>query len=99
MVEVLRHYSNCPELLDDLERAVQQLAEAAAAAPVDERLSVHATGRVGRKHGLQDRLTEADVQKIVLSFEAGTPRHKIANEYGISVSSVGRLLRKWRAQQ
>jgi DNA-directed RNA polymerase specialized sigma subunit len=36
------------------------------------------------------------MRQIALGFEAGTPRYKIAAQYGISVSSVSRLQRKWR---
>jgi hypothetical protein len=38
------------------------------------------------------------VSEIVARFEAGTPKHHLAHEYGISLSTVKRLLRKRRAQ-
>ena len=64
-------YSKRPELLVDLDHMLRQLEQ------VDNdsgSQSVQSTGRVGRVHGLQDRLTDADVRKIILSFEGGTPR-------------------------
>jgi transposase len=39
------------------------------------------------------------VHKIALSYEAGELRRDIAVRYKISLSSVGRLLRKWRVEQ
>jgi hypothetical protein len=59
---------NRPELLVDLDHMLRQLEQ------VDNdsgSQSVQSTGRVGRVHGLQDRLTDADVRKIILSFEGG----------------------------
>lgn len=44
-------------------------------------------------------LNDAQVQAIVSAFEAGTPRRQLAKQYGISVRSVGRLLRTWRAER
>jgi hypothetical protein len=87
-------YSKRSGLLVDLDHAAQQLGQANNGTGTP---SVRSTGRVGRAHGLEDRLTDAAVQKIILSFQEGTPRYKIAEQHGISVSSVGRLLRKWRA--
>jgi hypothetical protein len=67
----------------DLEQALRQLGQAAEK-------SVQSRGWVGRAHSLQDRLTEADMQKIIQSFESGTPRWQLAEHYAISVTSVER---------
>jgi hypothetical protein len=95
-VDLVSAYSKRPELLVDLNYALQQLGH------VDGGISsqsVQSTGRVGRARGLQDRLTNADIRQIILSFQGGTALYKIAARYGISVSSVGRLLRRWRAER
>jgi hypothetical protein len=91
--DLVSAYSKRPDLLVDLDHAAQQLrhADDDASSP-----SVRSTGRVGRAYSLQDRLTDADMRQIALSFQGGTPRCKIAAKYSISVRSVGRLLRKWR---
>jgi hypothetical protein len=86
-------YSKRSDLLVDLDHAAQQLEQANSDTGTP---SVQSTGRVSRAHSLEDRLTDAAVQKIILSFHGGTPRYKIAEQHGISVSSVGRLLRTWR---
>jgi hypothetical protein len=41
-----------------------------------------------------DRLTAEDEQALAASFRAGTAKHQLAERYGISLSSVKRLLRK-----
>jgi hypothetical protein len=43
-----------------------------------------------------DRLSEADVREIVNRFRAGTPKHKLAADYGMSLSTMKRLLRRYR---
>jgi transposase len=48
---------------------------------------------------LAERLNEDDMHKIALSYEGGELRRDIAARYKISVSSVGRLLRKWRTER
>ncbi len=93
-MDLVSAYSKRSDLLVDLDRVVQQLGHADG--DISSR-SVQSIGRVGRAHGLQERLTNADMRQIILSFQDGTPRYTIVTQYGISVSSVGRLLRKWRA--
>jgi hypothetical protein len=92
-VDLVSAYSKRSDLLVDLDRIVQQLGQADGGTNSQ---SVLSTGRIGGAHSLQDRLTDADVRQIVLSFQGGTPCYKIAAKYSISVRSVGRLLRKWR---
>jgi hypothetical protein len=41
-------------------------------------------------------LTSEDIQALVAAFHGGTPKWKLADQYGISLSSVKRLLRKQR---
>jgi len=45
-----------------------------------------------------DRLSEADVREIVDRFRAGLPKHKLAAEYGMSLSTMKRLLRPKREE-
>lgn len=92
-MDLVSAYSKRSDLLVDLDRVVLQLGHAAS---VTNSQSVQSTGRVGRARDLQDCLTNADVEQIALSFQSGIPRYKIAAQYSISVSSVARLLRKWR---
>jgi hypothetical protein len=100
LVDLLTHYSNRSDLLHELGEAARQL-ERASQDEHDRRSvrSVRSPDRKGRVWGLAERLSRDDVHKIVMSYEAGELRRDIAARYKISVRSVGRLLRKWRAEQ
>jgi len=43
---------------------------------------------------VSDRLTEAEQQAIIEGFQAGTSKQKLAERYGISMSSIKQLLRE-----
>lgn len=43
---------------------------------------------------VSDRLSEAEQQALIASFQAGTSKQKLAERYGIGMSSVKRLLRE-----
>jgi transposase len=43
-----------------------------------------------------DRLGQPQVHRLVADFESGTPKWKLAQRYGISESSVKRLIRRYR---
>jgi hypothetical protein len=66
-VDLVSAYSKRSDLLVDLDRIVQQLGQADGGTNSQ---SVLSTGRIGGAHSLQDRLTDADVRQIVLSFQA-----------------------------
>jgi len=89
-VDLLRSYSNRADLCDDPDRTLARVRD-------DQKLiarSVRSTLPSPRQWPVADRLTE----ELVASFESGTPRHVLAEQYGISLSSVGRLLRRYRTQ-
>jgi hypothetical protein len=94
-VDLIRHYSNRPDLLDDLGRTVCRLGQLAPE-PAQGRRSVSSTGRMGRKWALRDRLGPDDVRGLVEGFRAGMSKRKLARQYGISESSVKRILRLHR---
>lgn len=98
-VDLVSAYSNRDDLVFELVTAMRQLEEARSAGGSESRLSVQSVGRVGRAHGLQDRLSQADLQNVVTEYEAGELRKDLAERYGISVSSVARILRAHRAAQ
>jgi len=95
MVGLVRAYSKRPDVLEDLDQAVRQL-DKASAEPAPERASVRSSGRVGRVHAVADRLTAEQVAAIIQRFRAGRAKHVLADEYGISLSSVKRLVRAHR---
>jgi hypothetical protein len=48
---------------------------------------------------MTDRLSEADMEQLVNDFAAGTPKRELAKRFGISESSVKRLVRQRRASK
>jgi hypothetical protein len=96
MVDIVRSYSKRPDLLEDLDRAVRRLAQAAKTHASDQPLSVRSSGRVGRVWALAERLTEAEVRALAANFRAGTRKWRLVAQYGISESSVKRILRLHR---
>jgi hypothetical protein len=44
-----------------------------------------------------DRLSEADIERLVTAFTVGTSKRGLAERYGISESSVKRLIRAARS--
>ena len=55
---------------------------------------VACTAHGGGRIPVRERLSDQDVDDLVHRFRAGTPKHKLASYYGISLSSVKRLLKK-----
>lgn len=98
MVELLRQYSNRTDLAFDLEVATRQLAKAVHAqvkrADTPPR-SVKNTPHP-RQRRLTNRLGDDQVQELVAAFEAGTTREELGKRYGISRTSVAKILREWR---
>ena len=48
---------------------------------------------------LHDRLTDEKIDELVTAFKTGVAKHVLAERYGISVSSVKRLLRERGAKR
>jgi hypothetical protein len=94
LVEVMSRYSNRPDLLGPLLDLLRRIAEGDRE---DEPGGVES--REGGSLRPSDRLSEADVCEIMARFGAGTAKHKLAAEYGISLSTVKRLLRRYRSSR
>jgi uncharacterized protein (DUF433 family) len=101
LVGLLTHYSNRPDLCDDLGRAAELLrAEVAREAlGVPGRVSARSVQPEPRIWRVADRLTESEVRAIVERFEQGTPKHILADEYGICLTAFKRLLKNNNARQ
>jgi hypothetical protein len=96
MVDLLAYYSNRPTVLHDLMRAAQKLERLRGQEPVGQRRSVHCESRPTRRAprpAVADRLSEADLEELAALFRSGMPKHVLAERYGISLSSVKRLLK------
>ncbi len=88
-MELVRRYSNRADLQEVPEQA--RLRAFARNKPLDEPLGGSVRGR--EPLVVRDRLSEEDVQEISWRFRAGTPKHVLATEFKISISSIKLLLR------
>lgn len=98
-MDLLASYSKRPELLHDLAATWRQLGNAQAGEG-SGRTSVCSVPRSAKlPQPLQERLSDGDQRAILERYESGMLRQQLAREYGISVSSVGRLLRAERLRR
>jgi hypothetical protein len=85
-------YSKRLDLADALVSAVRQLQQAQA--QTNERaFRLRSTQSPGQWR-VGDRLSQADTERLLAAFSAGTSKRKLAERYGISESSVKRLIRQ-----
>lgn len=90
--ETVRRYANTPGLRDDLRRDSGRIRKAAG-------------NRLTRDYPAQsrrftlDQLSDVKADQLVTKFEAGVPKTKLAAEFGLSRSSVQRLLRQHRRRR
>jgi hypothetical protein len=91
-------YLNRQDLADTLVSAVRQLRQAQAQT-YEQAHSVRSMPLSTVQWRLGDRLYEADMERLIAAFTAGTPKRKLAERYGISESSVKRLIRQHGASK
>lgn len=89
MVEVMGRYSNRPDLLGPMLDVLRRIEQGDRTAEQ----GVRSTGRGGGLSPVRDRLSGEDVSEIIARFRSGVAKHKLAAEYGISPSSVKRILK------
>jgi hypothetical protein len=87
-------YSKRQDLADQLRRVLDRLGRAHQEPVGDPELSVRTTAKADQPHRVVDRLGEQAVRELIEAFHAGTPTWRLAERYGISLSSVKRLLRR-----
>jgi uncharacterized protein (DUF433 family) len=99
LVDLLARYSNRHDLCDDLEHHAEELRTELGREPRDPsvRVSVRSVQPEAKVRRVADRLGSAKVQAILERFEKGTSKHILAEEFGISLSSVKNLLRTNKA--
>ena len=90
----MRRYSNRQDLLGPMLDVLRRIGEADQ---TDEPGGV--VSREGGPPRPSDRLSEADVREIAERFRAGVAKHRLAAEYGMSLSTMKRLLRSRRSQE
>jgi hypothetical protein len=90
VVEVVRRYSNRPDLLGPMLDMLRRIENGDQA----DEPGVCSTGRGTGSAPVRLRLSEADVRDIVTRFSTGVAKHRLATEYGVSLSTMKRLLRR-----
>ena len=97
-MEFVRRYANRPDLLDDLSRLAATLTSSAADTSLDGEPYEPGMAQRGRQRLLSNLLSPVDAQRLVARFHAGVAKRMLAAEFGISESSVKRLLRRYRGK-
>lgn len=100
MVGLVRHYSNRPDLLVDLEHTARNL-QRALGDPVEASVSVRRQPNPGAgpsRQRVSARLTETDINALVAEFQDGAPAWVLAGRYRIALSSVKSILREHKAR-
>jgi len=89
-VEVLRRYSNREDLVKRAQDVLRRIEEN----DQTDEPGVRSAVRGGGLAPVRERLSDAGLAELVARFRAGTPKHELATRYGISLSSVKRILRR-----
>ena len=97
-MELLRRYSNRDDLLKPLVSVLERINEDLPASQEEAQL-VSADGPTPRAWHVSDRLSPTAVKTLVTSYRAGSTIRVLAEQYGISTSSVKRLLREHGARK
>jgi hypothetical protein len=92
-VDLIGTYSNQLNRADLLKRARRWLSEAHQAPIQDPKVSVRAKPRVIVPRRIADRLGEETLRELVEARQAGAKLRELVEHYGISESSLKRLLR------
>ncbi|MEV6013755.1 hypothetical protein AB0M29_44390 [Streptomyces sp. NPDC051976] len=96
-MDLVRRYSNHPEVAADLVASLKALHAERGRVEVG-RVNITSTGRAPSRGRVVDKLSDEQVSALIGEFHAGTIRKELAAKYGISLSSVTRLLRKHGAR-
>lgn len=92
-MDLVRAYSKRADLCEELVRTLRNLERVLAADGSSGPVSVRSSGRSSRDWRVSDRVSDSEVSMIVMAFSRGISKRELAEQYGISESSVKRLLR------
>lgn len=92
-MDLVRAYSKRADLCEELVRTLRNLEHELAADDASGPVSVCSSGRSVRDWRVSDRLSDSEVSMLVMAFSRGASKRELAERYGISESSVKRLLR------
>lgn len=95
-VDLVGTYSKRQDLADQLRRSLGGLGLVHPEAAEDSEGSVRTTAKAAVPHRVVDRLGEETVQQMIEERRAGVELRELAERYGVSLSSVKRVLRQHR---
>jgi len=87
LVELVRRYSNRADLREQLAQARSKVRQ--------PREQEHESSEAawGRTPGMRrNRLSDADIERLITEFLAGTPKRELADRYAVSLSTVKNTL-------
>jgi DNA-binding NtrC family response regulator len=91
LVGVAGHYSNHPDLLEQLRKVAAIVSDGGQ----DDGAGAEVTTEsVLRSRRLRDRLSSDELQAMIDLYRSGTTAKQVAEKFGVSLRSVKRLLRK-----
>jgi hypothetical protein len=90
-VGVLRHYSNRPDLLEQLRKVAVILSRDGHNGTTGAEVIRES---VVRSRRLRDRFSSEDLQTMIDLYRSGTTAKQVAEKFGVSLRSVKRLLHK-----
>jgi DNA-directed RNA polymerase specialized sigma24 family protein len=97
VVDLLISYSNRLDLADDLTVTLSKLDQA-----VRDNRSVKCSvnnARLPTVWRVSDRLSEADIERLITYYREGTTAKELATEFEIGLTNVKRLLREHGARR
>jgi len=94
-VELLRRYSNRPDLVGPLVRAWKEIND-----PVSDCNKTFTTvnGRTASPAYLRSRLSEADITELIDAYRSGVTAKALAERYSVHYSTIKKLL-KYRVRR
>ena len=90
-MELVRRYSNRADLLERLQRVAVRAGSLGEQAYED---GDTVRGRTPRVWRVRDRLTDDDINGLIADFLAGIPKRVLAEQHGVSFSTVKNILRQ-----
>jgi DNA invertase Pin-like site-specific DNA recombinase len=90
-VELVRRYSNRADLQERLAQTLSRARQRGGQELDSRPLTV--SGRASGVWRVRDRLTDDDVLVLIADFLAGTSKRELAERYGVSFSTVKKILR------
>ena len=91
-MDLVGPYSKRQDLADQLRRALDRLGRAHQEPVEDPEHSVRTTAKAAVPHRVVDRLGEEMVRQMIEERRAGAELRGLAERYGVSLSSVKRVV-------